>query len=113
MALFLGARLGVYEIVGALGAGGMGEVYSARDTRLDRLVAVKVLRPDIALDDPGLARDRWAVAVALFILAVDAIDRGEIAKAAPLAERSGAPVWRGRRPQLIVIMQPEGPRNRC
>lgn len=40
-----GTRLGVFEIVGLIGAGGMGEVYRARDTRLDRLVAVKVLGP--------------------------------------------------------------------
>ena len=38
-----GTRLGPYEIISALGAGGMGEVYSARDTRLDRMVAIKIL----------------------------------------------------------------------
>ncbi len=43
MALTAGTRLGPYEVQGALGAGGMGEVYRARDTRLDRVVAIKVL----------------------------------------------------------------------
>ena len=43
MSLEQGKRLGPYEIVGAAGAGGMGEVYRARDTRLDRDVAIKVL----------------------------------------------------------------------
>ncbi len=43
MAISAGSRLGPYEIVAAIGAGGMGEVYKARDTRLDRTVAIKVL----------------------------------------------------------------------
>src|SRR5438093_1364541 len=43
MALPAGARLGPYEILSAIGAGGMGEVYRAKDTRLDRIVAIKVL----------------------------------------------------------------------
>ena len=44
MRLDPGTRLGVYEIVSAIGAGGMGEVYRAKDTRLDRTVAIKILR---------------------------------------------------------------------
>ena len=43
MPLAAGIRLGVYEILARIGAGGMGEVYKARDTRLDRIVAIKVL----------------------------------------------------------------------
>src|SRR5512140_2036592 len=45
MTLATGSRLGPYEIVSPIGAGGMGEVYKARDTRLERDVAVKILRP--------------------------------------------------------------------
>src|SRR5512143_520726 len=50
------ARLGNYEILGSLGAGGMGEVYRARDLRLDRDVAVKVLPADVASSADRLAR---------------------------------------------------------
>jgi Tol biopolymer transport system component len=57
MSLTAGSRLGPYEIVGAIGAGGMGEVYKARDTRLDRTVAIKVLSPALA-GDPAF-RDRF------------------------------------------------------
>src|SRR5713226_2476380 len=51
MGLRTGTRLGPYEILSAIGAGGMGEVYRARDTRLDRIVAIKVLPAHLA-DDP-------------------------------------------------------------
>ena len=65
VALTPGARLGPYEISRALGAGGMGEVYRARDTRLDRTVAIKVLPSDVAGDPDLRARfEREARAVA-------------------------------------------------
>ena len=51
-----GTRLGSYEILGPLGAGGMGEVYRARDTRLDRDVALKILPEFLASDRDRLAR---------------------------------------------------------
>jgi dipeptidyl aminopeptidase/acylaminoacyl peptidase len=50
MALAAGTRLGPYEIVSPLAAGGMGEVYRVRDTRLDRVVAIKVLPAQLATD---------------------------------------------------------------
>ena len=53
MRLEAGSRLGPYEIIGPLGAGGMGEVYRATDTRLDRAVAIKVLASELS-DDPTL-----------------------------------------------------------
>jgi serine/threonine-protein kinase len=56
MPLTIGARLGVYEISGPLGKGGMGEVYRARDTRLGREVAIKILPELFAADDARLAR---------------------------------------------------------
>jgi Tol biopolymer transport system component len=51
-----GMRLGVFDVESFVGAGGMGEVYKARDTRLDRHVALKVLSPDAATDPRGRAR---------------------------------------------------------
>ena len=65
MALITGSQLGAYEILGAIGAGGMGEVYRARDPRLDREVAIKVLPPSLSNDPATLARfEREAMSVA-------------------------------------------------
>ena len=58
MTLAAGTRLGPYEIISPLGAGGMGEVYRARDLKLNRDVAVKVLPESVAADSERLARFR-------------------------------------------------------
>ena len=65
MSVSAGTRLGPYEILAPLGAGGMGEVYHARDPRLNREVAIKVLPERLAGDPQALARfEREAKAVA-------------------------------------------------
>ncbi|MGE5344618.1 MAG: protein kinase domain-containing protein, partial [Acidithiobacillales bacterium] len=65
MALAVGTRLGPYEILSPLGAGGMGEVYRARDSKLKRDVAIKVLPQSLCCDPDALARfEREALAVA-------------------------------------------------
>src|SRR5688572_30482854 len=65
MSLSPGARLGAYEVVAQLGAGGMGEVYRARDTRLDRDVAIKVLPSHLVMDEAARGRfEREAKAIA-------------------------------------------------
>ena len=56
MAVGVGTRLGAYQIMSLVGTGGMGEVYRARDTKLQRDVAVKILPDAFALDAERIAR---------------------------------------------------------
>jgi serine/threonine protein kinase len=64
MTLAIGTRLGAYEVVRAIGAGGMGEIHKARDTRLDRTVAIKILPESLAADPQFQERfDREARAI--------------------------------------------------
>ena len=93
MPLTLGSRLGPYEIIAPLGAGGMGEVYRARDPRLGRDIAVKVLPAEMASSPDWLARfEREARTVAglnhpniVTLLSIE-----EVAGQAQLAERARA-----------------------
>ena len=67
MSITVGSKLGPYEIVSALGAGGMGEVFKARDTRLDRTVAIKVLPEEVSSQPELKARfEREAKALSSF-----------------------------------------------
>ncbi len=117
MSLVAGARLAHYEIVSLLGAGGMGEVYRARDTKLQREVALKVLPPDTAADPERRQRfEREARAVAALnhpnivtIHSVDDVDGRlfltmELVDGQPLSELirpGGLPL-----DQLLVIATP-------
>src|SRR6476661_1164598 len=86
MTLNSGTRLGAYEILAPLGAGGMGEVYRARDERLGRDVALKVLPASVANDRERLARfDREAKLLASLnhpniaqLYALEQIDRQHV-----------------------------------
>jgi eukaryotic-like serine/threonine-protein kinase len=95
MALSAGARLGPYEILSPLGAGGMGEVYRARDTKLCRDVAIKVLPDAVAADRERLARfEREAQLLA-------ALNHPHIAHIHGLDESTGTPA--------LVMELVEGP----
>ncbi len=92
MPLEAGRQLGPYEIVSAIGAGGMGEVYKARDTRLDRTVAIKVLPAHVA-DDPDLKQrfEREAKTISSLNCTLYDIGNAWTAKLSPKLESTGAP----------------------
>ena len=83
MSLSAGTRLGAYEITAPLGSGGMGAVYKAKDTRLDRTVAIKVLAPHLAADPQFRERfDREA-------RAISALDHPHICALYDVGEQDG------------------------
>ena len=78
MSLVPGTRFGVYEVVARIGAGGMGEVYRARDSRLGRDVALKIL-PEWSLDNPdALLRFRLEAQAASALSHLTIYDIGEV-----------------------------------
>src|SRR5574340_1520065 len=80
-----GTKLGPYEIIGTAGAGGMGEVYRARDTRLDRTVAIKVLPRSVANDSERLRRFEQEARV------VASLDHPNILAVHDIGSHEGAP----------------------
>jgi eukaryotic-like serine/threonine-protein kinase len=116
MALAPGTRLGTYEVTGPIGAGGMGEVYRARDTKLNRFVAIKVLPGQFATDPDRIARfEREAQAIAALshpgILAIHDFGRAdgvtyavmELLEGSTLRERLGSAPMPPRRAIDVAI----------
>jgi serine/threonine protein kinase len=103
MSLSAGTRLGPYEIHSLIGAGGMGEVYKARDTRLGRTVAIKVL-PAGAADDPDKRRRFVHEA-----RAASALNRWTaVSLRAPIHRARSAAAADARHPQLVRGVEGEG-----
>src|SRR3954469_24040606 len=115
MALSPGARIGPYEILSALGAGGMGEVYRARDTKLGRDVGIKLL-PALFGSDPDrlalLAREARLLAALNHpnIATIYGLEEAdgiralvmEVIEGPTLAEKIADPAWRQVKPDLFI-----------
>ncbi|HLK21449.1 MAG TPA: protein kinase [Bryobacteraceae bacterium] len=84
MHLTMGSRLGRYEILGPIGKGGMGEIYRARDPRLNRQVAIKLLPPEMAADEASRERLRHEA------MAAAALDHPYICKVFEIGEHDGS-----------------------
>jgi serine/threonine protein kinase/Tol biopolymer transport system component len=97
-ALAPGTRIGSYEVLSSLGAGGMGEVYRARDSKLKREVALKVLPADVASDRERLARFQREAEV------LAALNHPNIAHVYGIEEASGSGAPRGA-PYMALVME--------
>ncbi len=87
MTLAAGTKLGPYEIVGPLGAGGMGEVYRARDTRLERTVAIKIFPAHLSSNSEAKQRfEREA-------RAISSLNHPTSARCMTSAIRTGSTIW--------------------
>jgi eukaryotic-like serine/threonine-protein kinase len=102
MTLSAGSRLGAYEIAGLIGAGGMGEVYRARDTRLKRDVALKILPDSFATDPERLARFQREAEV------LASLNHSRIAAIYGLEESDASP-GSGQAVRALVMELVEGP----
>jgi serine/threonine protein kinase len=96
MTLASGSRLGPYEVLSAIGAGGMGEVYKARDTQLNRDVAIKTLPESLAADHDRLARLRREARV------LASLNHPNIAQIYGLERQEG---WEGRGGTDFLVME--------
>ncbi len=103
MPLTLGTRVGPYEVLSALGAGGMGEVYRARDTRLGREVAIKVLPEAFAADAERVARFQREAQV------LASLNHPNIAAIYGLEDGPAEAGHYGRPKQALILELVEGP----
>ena len=93
MPVAVGVRLGVYEVVSHIGSGGMGEVYRARDTKLGRDVALKILPDSVAHDPERVARFKREAQV---LAALNHTHIAATARSTSVSWPSPPPVWRKR-----------------
>jgi serine/threonine protein kinase len=112
MTLGAGTQIGPYEVISPLGAGGMGEVWRARDTRLNREVAIKVLPPSFATDEDRLRRFEQEA------LATSALNHLNILTVYDIGTHDGAPyivaeLLEGEelREQMNILLKEDRPGN--